>query len=91
MCMKSSYQSEKFDKNVLIKCTSWGLMAFRIRISDFGFRIESHDFQSSGLREQVRIIVGGAPVNEQVRKFTGADYYAEDAVAGINLCKEICS
>lgn len=44
---------------------------------------------AAGLREQVKIIVGGAPVNEQVRQFTGADYYAEDAVAGINLCKEI--
>ncbi len=44
---------------------------------------------AAGLREQVKIIVGGAPVNEQVRQFAGADYYAEDAVAGINLCKEI--
>ncbi len=44
---------------------------------------------TAGLREQVKIIVGGAPVNEQVRQFAGADYYAEDAVAGINLCKEI--
>ncbi|NIS62282.1 MAG: cobalamin-binding protein [Proteobacteria bacterium] len=42
-----------------------------------------------GLREHVKIIIGGAPVNEQVRQFTGADYYAEDAVTGINLCKEI--
>ncbi len=44
---------------------------------------------AAGLREQVKIIVGGAPVNEQVRQFTGADYYAEDAVTGINLCKDI--
>jgi methylmalonyl-CoA mutase cobalamin-binding domain/chain len=43
----------------------------------------------AGLREHVKIIIGGAPVNEQVREFTGADYYAEDAVTGINLCKEI--
>ena len=42
-----------------------------------------------GLREHVKIIIGGASVNEQVRQFTGADYYAVDAVAGINLCKEI--
>ncbi len=44
---------------------------------------------AAGLREQMRIIIGGAPVNEQVREFTRADYYAEDAVAGVNLCKEI--
>ncbi len=43
----------------------------------------------AGLRGHVKIIIGGAPVNEQVREFTGADYYAEDAVIGINLCKEI--
>jgi methylmalonyl-CoA mutase cobalamin-binding domain/chain len=42
-----------------------------------------------GLREHVKIIIGGAPVNEQVRQFTGADYYAEDAVTGMNLCKQI--
>ena len=41
------------------------------------------------LSEHVKIIIGGASVNEQVRQFTGADYYAVDAVAGINLCKEI--
>ncbi|MFQ6116604.1 MAG: B12-binding domain-containing protein [bacterium] len=43
----------------------------------------------AGLRRHVKIIIGGAPVNERVRQFTGADYYAEDAVTGINLCKEI--
>jgi methanogenic corrinoid protein MtbC1 len=43
----------------------------------------------AGLREQVKIIVGGAPVNEQVRQFAGADYWAPDAVAGVNLCKKI--
>lgn len=43
----------------------------------------------AGLREDVKIIIGGAPVNEQVRQFAGADYFAEDAVAGINLCKKI--
>jgi methanogenic corrinoid protein MtbC1 len=43
----------------------------------------------AGLQGKVKIIIGGAPVNEQVRQFTGADYYAEDAVAGITLCKQI--
>jgi methylmalonyl-CoA mutase cobalamin-binding domain/chain len=44
---------------------------------------------AEGLRDHVKIIIGGAPVNEQVRAFTGADFYAEDAVAGIRLCKAI--
>jgi methanogenic corrinoid protein MtbC1 len=43
----------------------------------------------AGLRDKVKIIIGGTPVNEQVRQFSGADYFAEDAVAGINICKKI--
>ena len=43
----------------------------------------------AGLRDKVKIIIGGTPVNEQVRQFTGADHYAEDAVAGVALCRQI--
>jgi methanogenic corrinoid protein MtbC1 len=45
----------------------------------------------AGLRDRVTIIIGGAPCNEQVRQFTGADYYAEDAVTGVNICKKVYS
>lgn len=44
---------------------------------------------AAGLRDKVKIIVGGTPVNEQVREYAGADYYAVDAVAGVRICKEI--
>ncbi len=43
----------------------------------------------AGLRDQVKIMIGGAPVNEQVRAYSGADYFATDAVAGVGICKEI--
>jgi methanogenic corrinoid protein MtbC1 len=43
----------------------------------------------AGLRDRVKIIIGGTPVNEQVQQFTGADYYAGDAIAGVNICKKI--
>jgi len=46
-------------------------------------------FVSAGIRDKVKIIIGGAPVNEQVREFTGADFYAKDAIAGVRLCKKI--
>ncbi len=46
---------------------------------------------AAGLRDQVKVIVGGTPVNEQVREYAGADYYAKDAIVGVNLCKEIYS
>ncbi|MDA8307974.1 MAG: cobalamin-dependent protein [Deltaproteobacteria bacterium] len=44
---------------------------------------------SAGLRDKVRIIIGGAPVNEQVREFAGADFAAKDAVAGVEFCRNI--
>ena len=43
--------------------------------------------EKAGLR--VKVIIGGAPCNEQVREFTGADFCAKDAIAGVNYCKEI--
>ena len=47
------------------------------------------EVSKAGLRDKVKIIIGGTPCNEQVRQFTGADYYALDAVAGVKICKEI--
>jgi methanogenic corrinoid protein MtbC1 len=46
-------------------------------------------FAGSGLRDQVKIIIGGAPIDELVREFSGADFYAPDAVVGVEICKEI--
>ena len=44
---------------------------------------------AAGLRDKVSIIIGGAPVNEQVREFSGADLAASDAVAGVDFCRKI--
>lgn len=43
----------------------------------------------AGLRDKVKVIIGGTPCSEEVRKFTGADYYATDAVTGVKICKQI--
>ncbi|MDD5205929.1 MAG: corrinoid protein [Desulfobacterales bacterium] len=45
----------------------------------------------AGLRDQVKVLIGGSPCNEDVRRFTGADYYAKDASEGARICKEIYS
>lgn len=44
---------------------------------------------TAGLKDQVRIMIGGAPCNETVREFCGADYYAKDASEGVFICKRI--
>ncbi|NLN07587.1 MAG: cobalamin-binding protein [Firmicutes bacterium] len=45
--------------------------------------------KEAGLRERVKVIIGGAVVSEAVREFTGADAYATDALQGIEFCKKI--
>jgi len=42
-----------------------------------------------GLREMVKIIVGGAPTNEQFAKSIGADGYAPDGGSAVDLVKEL--
>ncbi|MEJ2727275.1 MAG: cobalamin-dependent protein [Deltaproteobacteria bacterium] len=43
--------------------------------------------KDAGLRDQVRIMVGGGSVDEKVRAYSGADAYGTDAVAAVNLSK----
>jgi methanogenic corrinoid protein MtbC1 len=43
---------------------------------------------SAGLRDQVKIMIGGGQVNEEVNEYAGADGYGKDAVAGISYAKE---
>ncbi|UMZ74760.1 cobalamin B12-binding domain-containing protein [Natranaerofaba carboxydovora] len=45
--------------------------------------------EEAGLRDQVKIIIGGAPTDEQVKEYCGADYYAQDASSGVEICREI--
>ncbi len=43
--------------------------------------------EAAGLREQVKIIIGGASIDERVRKHTGADVYGGDAMEAVSLVK----
>ena len=38
-----------------------------------------HAFQNAGIRDKVKIMIGGAPVTEAFRKNIGADIYTTDA------------
>jgi 5-methyltetrahydrofolate--homocysteine methyltransferase len=45
------------------------------------------NIKDAGLRDQVKIMVGGGGVDEKVRAYAGADAYGADAVAAVNLSK----
>ncbi len=44
--------------------------------------------KTAGLRDKVKIMIGGGQINEEIRKYTDADAYGRDAMAGVALAKE---
>ena len=44
--------------------------------------------KTAGLRDQVKIMIGGGVMDDEVKKFSGADAYRPDAMAAVALAKE---
>jgi len=44
--------------------------------------------RAANLRDKVKIMIGGGQISEEVRKYTGADAYGLDAMAGVSLAKK---
>ena len=42
----------------------------------------------AGLRDNLKIMIGGGQIDDEVKKYTGADAYGKDAMAAVNLAKE---
>jgi methanogenic corrinoid protein MtbC1 len=42
----------------------------------------------AGLRDKVKIMIGGGQLSDEIRKYAGADAYGKDAMAGVSLAKE---
>lgn len=45
--------------------------------------------EDEGLRDQVKVIIGGAPVSREYAETIGADGYAPDAGSAVELCKKL--
>ncbi len=45
----------------------------------------------AGIRDQVKVIIGGAPVSQEWADAIGADGYAEDAVGAVELARRLVS
>lgn len=54
-----------------------------------GMRVVIESIEESGLRDQVKILVGGAPVTEEFAKKVGADYYAENAADAVEILNKL--
>ena len=46
--------------------------------------------EAAGVRDQIKIMVGGAPVNEEYCREIGADCYTSDAASAANAAADFC-
>ena len=53
------------------------------------FKANINAIQKAGLRDQVIIMVGGAPVTQEYADVCGADGYAADAATAVRLAKQL--
>ncbi|HEU65329.1 MAG TPA: methionine synthase [Chloroflexi bacterium] len=44
--------------------------------------------EAAGLRNKVKVMIGGGQITEEVRQYTGADAYGKDAMAGVSLARK---
>jgi methanogenic corrinoid protein MtbC1 len=44
--------------------------------------------ETAGLRNGVKIMIGGGQVSEEIREYAGADAYGRDAMAGVSLTRK---
>jgi 5-methyltetrahydrofolate--homocysteine methyltransferase len=44
--------------------------------------------EQAGLRDSIKIMIGGGQMDDEVRKYVRADAYGKDAIAAVNLCRQ---
>ena len=47
------------------------------------------DIEKAGLRDCVKIIIGGSICDDSIRKYCGADYYAANAIETVKFAKKV--
>jgi methanogenic corrinoid protein MtbC1 len=44
--------------------------------------------KAAGLRDKVKVMIGGGQINDDIRKYAGADAFGRDAMAAVSLAKQ---
>jgi methanogenic corrinoid protein MtbC1 len=44
--------------------------------------------KAAGLRDRVKVMIGGGQISDEIKKYTSADAYGQDAMAAVTLAKE---
>jgi len=44
--------------------------------------------EAAGLRDNLKIMIGGGQIDDEIRRYVKADAYGRDAIAAVNFCKQ---
>jgi methylmalonyl-CoA mutase cobalamin-binding domain/chain len=44
--------------------------------------------EEAGIRNKIKIVIGGGVVTELVQRYTGADAFTDDGISGVEICKK---
>ena len=83
-----SVPKEKFVKKIKeVNAKIVGLSGFLTLAYD-SMKETIEEIKKAGLSEKTKIMIGGGQMNEDVRKYVGADSYGKDAIEAVALAKE---
>ena len=75
------------DESRAFKPAVVGLSGFLTRAFD-SMKETVQAIDEAGLRDGMRIMIGGGQVDDAVRSYTGADAFGSNAVAAVTLCRQ---
>lgn len=79
---------ERFVQEIIkTKAPVLGLSGFLTLAFD-SMRDTVEALKAAGLRDKVKVMIGGGQVDEEVRKYVGADAYGRDAIEAVYLAKK---
>jgi len=44
--------------------------------------------KAAGLRDKVKVMIGGGQIDEQIKQYAGADAFGRDAMTAVSLAKQ---
>jgi len=80
---------DKFVEAVQREAPNFVLMSALITLTMESMRRTMEALNAAGVRERVRIGVGGAPLTQKFADEIGADFYGEDAYACVQTCNRL--
>jgi 5-methyltetrahydrofolate--homocysteine methyltransferase len=80
---------EKFIESVKSKNANIVAMSALLTTTMPSMKSTIDAFKQAGIREQVKFLIGGAPITQKFADEIGADGYSESAVGAVSLAKQV--